>query len=114
MSWFNILKLDPLQQQQRMRERVQGRSPAPTAEVSEEVCAICGSKNFMRGSVNSKGQKNYKVVHHSQFEPNFPFKLNNFLHPEILSLFLNHLTSNKTNIKRHHQSEESLFPPLSA
>ena len=57
MSWFNILKLDPLQQQQRMRERVQGRSPALTAEVSEEVCAICGSKNFMRGSVNSKGQK---------------------------------------------------------
>jgi len=29
----------------------------PKSQVSEEVCAICGGKTFMRGSVNSKGQK---------------------------------------------------------
>jgi len=39
----------------RMRERMGTSQPKP--QVSEEVCAICGGKTFMRGSVNSKGQK---------------------------------------------------------
>ena len=29
----------------------------PKSQVSEEVCAICKGKTFMRGSVNSKGEK---------------------------------------------------------
>ena len=59
MSWFDILKRNPMEEALRMRERMGTAKPQsqPTQQVSDEVCAICGKKNFMRGSVNSKGQK---------------------------------------------------------
>ena len=59
MSWFDVLKRNPLDYAMAMRERMGTAKPQsqPTQQVSEDTCAICGSKNFMRGSVNSKGQK---------------------------------------------------------
>ena len=55
MSWFDVLKKNPMEYAMDMRQRMGTSQPKP--QVSEEVCAICGGKTFMRGSVNSKGQK---------------------------------------------------------
>ena len=44
-----------MEEAMRMRERMGTSQVKP--QVSEDTCAICGSKNFMRGSVNSAGQK---------------------------------------------------------
>ena len=59
MSWFDILKRNPLDYVEAMRQRMGTAQPAsqPTQQAKDGVCAICNSKNFMRGSVNSKGQK---------------------------------------------------------
>ena len=55
MNWFDILKKNPMEEAMRMRERMGTSQVKP--QVSEEVCAICGKSRFMRGSVNSEGQK---------------------------------------------------------
>ena len=49
MSWFDVLKRNPMEYAMDMRQRMGSSQPKP--QVSEEVCAICGSKNFMRGEV---------------------------------------------------------------
>jgi len=59
MSWFDVLKRNPMEYAMDMRQRMGTAKPQsqPTQEESGEVCAICRGKTFMRGSVNSKGEK---------------------------------------------------------
>ena len=53
MSWFDVLKIDPLEHAMRMRSRL--GSKKPKVEDTEKVCAKCGSKNFMRGDSDPEG-----------------------------------------------------------
>ena len=55
MSWFDILKVDPLEYNMRMRERMSRTPEVPKTE-AEKVCAKCGSKNFMRGDEDPQGR----------------------------------------------------------
>ena len=59
MSWFDVLKLDPLEYNMRMRERMTSKTPeVPKTETeAEKVCAKCGSKNFMRGDLDPEGRE---------------------------------------------------------
>ena len=59
MSWFDVLKLDPLEYNMRMRERMATKTPeVPKTEAeAEKVCAKCGSKNFMRGDLDPEGRE---------------------------------------------------------
>jgi len=56
MSWFDILKLDPLEYNMRMRERMASKTPeVPQKET--EACAKCGESRFMRGDEDPQGRK---------------------------------------------------------
>ena len=55
MSWFDVLKLDPLEHAMRMRDRLGSKKPK-VQDVKEE-CAKCGSSNFMRGDLDPEGRE---------------------------------------------------------
>ena len=55
MTWFDVLKLNPLEQQRRMQERAQGGTAQPQ-QPEQTACARCGSTNFMRGDLDPEGK----------------------------------------------------------
>ena len=57
MNWFNVLKIDPLEYNMRMRERMTSNAPKVPKTEAEKVCAKCGSKNFMRGDLDPEGRE---------------------------------------------------------
>ena len=55
MSWFDIVKINPLEQQLRMRQRL--GTVMPQSPEAQKVCARCGSTNFMRGDLDPEGKE---------------------------------------------------------
>ena len=56
-SWFDVVKLDPLEYNMRMRDRMGSKTPEVPEKEAENVCAKCGSKNFMRGDLDPEGRE---------------------------------------------------------
>ena len=54
-SWFDVVKLDPLEHAMRMRSRL--GSKEPEVQDAKEECAKCGSSNFMRGDSDPEGKE---------------------------------------------------------
>jgi len=54
-SWFDVVKLDPLEHAMRMRSRL--GSKKPEVKDAKEECAKCGSSNFMRGDSDPEGRE---------------------------------------------------------
>jgi len=54
-SWFDVVKIDPLEHAMRMRNRL--GSKKPEVEDTKKECAKCGSSNFMRGDLDPEGRK---------------------------------------------------------